>query len=136
MCGRRRLKSDGFDESNNRRAKLHSSLEGKICSLTLFQRSHPQEHDPVATFSDLVPRGKFLICPKLYVLSKFYAYEGGAHLSFQHVSLQARAILLGAVGPADGQAVGLPLLLGLAGGDVAPALHRHASVQNPKLSPV
>lgn len=51
------------------------------------------------------------------------------HLSLQHVSLQAGAILLGAVGPADRQAVRLPLLLGLAGGSAAPALHRHPSFQ-------
>lgn len=51
------------------------------------------------------------------------------HLSLQHVSLQAGAVLLGAVGPADGQAVGLPLLLGLAGSSTTPALHWHPSVQ-------
>ncbi len=51
------------------------------------------------------------------------------HLSLQHVSLQAGAILLSAVGPADRQAVRLPLLFGLAGGGTAPALHRHPSFQ-------
>lgn len=61
----------------------------------------------------------------LFVLCK----STSDHLSLQHVSLQTRSVLLGAVGPADGQAVGLPLLLRLAGGGAAPALHRHRSVQ-------
>lgn len=49
------------------------------------------------------------------------------HLSLQQLPLQARAVLLRAVGPADGQAVGLPLLLGLAGAGAAAALHWHGS---------
>lgn len=106
LGGRRRLKSDGFDVSKSR--------SSPTCSLTLPEESttgtEPVAMQPLCVF--------------------------GAHLSFQHVSLQARAILLGAVGPANGQAVRLPLLLGLAGGDVAPALHRHASVQSPNLSGV
>lgn len=52
---------------------------------------------------------------------------GAAHLRLQHVSLQARALLLRAVGPADGQAVGLPLLLGLASSGTAHGLHGHPS---------
>ena len=48
-----------------------------------------------------------------------------SYLSVQQVSLQAGAVLLCAVGPPDGQTVGLPLLLRLPGGSAAPALHRH-----------
>lgn len=56
--------------------------------------------------------------------------RGVFHLWLQHLSLQPGAVLLGAVGPADRQAVRLSLLLGLASSCTAHSLHRHPSWSN------
>lgn len=71
-------------------------------------------------------RGLFGFGGALPLLPWLWCCRGGScHLWLQHVSLQAGPVLLGAVGPADGQAVGLPLLLGLASSCTAHRLHGH-----------